>query len=740
MKNFQLILLLQFFLIGLVNATQNNSQCPEKCGNVTIHYPFGTKEGCYMDKSYYIECDSATQVPRLKQTFSLVIPEGSPRFLEVIEINLNGHLTVNLPIAHACYNKSGGLLYGSEVSYHVLRFPFSSTLNNFVGVGRDVKTGVKLTEPVVTTSCLTNLLKLRNAKNGSCLGFGCCKIGIPAPNKTYAKVFVNPTKNSKKPRDYKMCGYAFIVDRDKYNFKNGDYSTLSTNKSFPAVLEWSIANTTCEEAQKDKVTYMCQDNSVCVNGEDNFLGYRCNCSPGFSGNPYIKGGCQGTLYTTFVLQQNDIYTRYCYPNNCLISCFILDMNECESQEHNDCLLGHCKNTHGGFYCICPNGYHGNAKRGGQCTKDKSDIGSVIKGISEGVAGATMTMIFVFWGVKHWRKIEVRKDFFKKNGGIMLQKMLFTCKDIANQATIFTEEELKKATDNFNDANVIGQGGYGTVYKGYLTDKTIVAIKKSKVIDQRQVKQFVNEVIILSKINHPNIVKLLGCCLETYVPLLVYEYVTNNTLCHHIHTNPLLTLEKRLKIAEDTAEALSHMHSTLHIIHRDVKPSNILMSDDFTAKVSDFGISTFVPPGKTHLSTFVKGTMGYVDPEYFRTCKLTEKSDVYSFGVVLVKLLTRTDIRSLEIPLTIYAGAAAYFASLLEQNALVQVLDDQLKRDEYTEVVKSLAKLAISCLDLEGKTRPTMEEIKQELKELRYLLLSMEADSIHSHIYIRETYL
>ncbi|KAJ0805468.1 putative protein kinase RLK-Pelle-WAK family [Helianthus annuus] len=643
MKNFQLVILLQFFLIGLVNATQNNSQCPEKCGNVTIHYPFGIKEGCYMDKSYYIECDSATLVPRLNQTFSLVIREGLTRFLEVIEIKLDGHLIVNLPIAHACYNKSGGLLYGSEVSYHVLRFPFSSTLNNFVGVGRDVKTGVKLTEPVVTTSCLTNFLKIRNAKNGSCLGFGCCKTGIPAPNITYAKVFVKPTKNSKKPRDYKMCGYAFIVDRDKYNFNNGNYSTLSTNKSFPAFLEWSIANITCEEAQKDKVAYMCQDNSVCVNGEDKFLGYRCNCSPGFSGNPYIKGGCQG--------------------------------------------------------------------------------------ISEGVAGATLTMIFVFWGVKHRRKIEVRKDFFKQNGGIMLQKMLFTSKDTANQATIFTEEELKKATDNFNDANIIGQGGYGTIYKGYLTDKTIVAIKKSKVIDQRQVKQFVNEVIILSKINHPNIVKLLGCCLETHVPLLVYEYVTNNTLCHHIHTNPMLTLEKRLKISEDTAEALSYMHSTLQIIHRDVKPSNILMSDDFTAKVSDFGISTFVPPGKTHLSTFVKGTVGYVDPEYFRTCKLTEKSDVYSFGVVLVELLTRTDIRSLEIPLTIYAGAAAYFASLLEQNALVQVLDDQLKRDEYTEVVKSLAKLAISCLDLEWKTRPTMEEIKQELKELRYLLLSMEADCI-----------
>lgn len=205
----------------------------------------------------------------------------------------------------------------------------------------------------------------------------------------------------------------------------------------------------------------------------------------------------------------------------------------------------------------------------------------------------------------------RKDFFKQNGGIMLEKMLSTCQDPDNKLNIFTEEELNRATDNFSDRNIIGQGGYGTVYKGTLSNKVLVAIKKSKVIDQRQIQEFVNEVIILSQIRHPNIVKLLGCCLETHVPLLVYEFMTNNTLCHHIHTHPMLTFTERLKIAAETAGALAYMHSTTQIIHRDVKPSNILLDNVSTAKVADFGISRFVPLGQTHLSTIVKGTIGYM---------------------------------------------------------------------------------------------------------------------------------
>ncbi|KAJ9560516.1 hypothetical protein OSB04_005676 [Centaurea solstitialis] len=406
------------------------------------------------------------------------------------------------------------------------------------------------------------------------------------------------------------------------------------------------------------------------------------------------------------------------------------VNECEYAELNDCQPGLCNNTKGSYSCNCAKGFQGDAKKGGECIPlHKSQDRAVIEGVGEGVAGAAVAMVFVYWGAKRRLRIKCRKDFFKKNGGIMLQKMLFTCEDHVDKGKIFTEEELKKATNNFNNAKVIGQGGYGTVYVGTLENKTQVAIKKSKMIDQRQIKQFVNEVIILSQINHPNIVKLLGCCLETHVPLLVYEYITNSTLCHHIHSHVGLTFGMRLKIAGETAEALDYMHSTTQIIHRDVKPSNILLDDELNAKVSDFGISRFVPLDQTHLSTSVKGTIGYMDPEYFRTCKLTEKSDVYSFGVVLMELLMGTEIRFLDRPLACHKGAAAYLASLLTDDALILALDDQIKKDEYAEVAKCVAKIAINCLDLEGKNRPTMGEIKQELKQLQHVLFSKDVQSI-----------
>ncbi|KAI3685298.1 hypothetical protein L6452_34539 [Arctium lappa] len=691
-----LVLVTQILLLGFANATFYKPTCPERCGNVTIPYPFGTEVGCYMDSSYHIECNSTTQIPRLRVSYSMEFPaEVTFVHLEVLEVKIDGQIRVTLPISYGCFTKHGKLISGSDTLVSTSRFPFSSTLNWFTGVGCGIQTHIVLTEPLVDIKCPLNC-DYEHIKNGSCLGNGCCQATIPQ-GMTSSNILV-VGMNDRVGNSY--CGYAFIVEKAKYNFDTSDLSNMSKNMSFPAVLDWSVGETNCEEAEKGNATYICPKNSVCYNGEDGLLGFRCKCSPGYGGNPYIANGCQ-------------------------------DVNECESAELNDCLPGHCNNTDGGYTCVCTAGFQGNAKRGGACTtrEHKSENISVIEGISEGVVGAAVAMGFVYLVVKQKKIIQGRKDFFKQNGGIMLQESLFTCKDPVNKTKIFTEEELKKATDNFNEANVIGQGGYGTVFRGILANKTQVAIKKSKVIDQSQIKQFVNEVIILSKINHPNIVKLLGCCLETHVPLLVCEYITNNTLEHHIHTHATLTFQKRLQIAGETAEALAYMHSATQIIHRDVKPSNILLNDELTVKISDFGISRFLPLGQTHLTTSVKGTIGYVDPEYFRTCKLTEKSDVYSFGVVLIELLTGTTIHSLEISLRFYPGAAAYLASLLERDALIQVLDDQLKKHEYSEVVKCVANIAINCLNLEGKLRPTMKEVTQELKQLRCVLSSIEDESI-----------
>ncbi|KAI4312856.1 hypothetical protein MLD38_037646 [Melastoma candidum] len=325
-------------------------------------------------------------------------------------------------------------------------------------------------------------------------------------------------------------------------------------------------------------------------------------------------------------------------------------------------------------------------------------------------------------IKKRKEIKLRKKFFERNGGLLLQQQLNSPEGGLDKGRILTVMDLVVATDNFNKSRALGHGGLGTVYKGMLIDGRIVAIKKSTAVYEGKLEQFINEVVILSQINHRNIVKLLGCCLETEVPLLVYEFIPNGTLFEFLHdANDELpvTWETRLRIATETSGALSYLHSaaSIPIYHRDIKSTNILLDEKYLAKVADFGTSKSVSLEQTHVTTLVQGTLGYLDPEYFQTSQFTDKSDVYGFGVVLVELLTgqkpisssRTEEgRSL----------ATYFMISMEENQLLDILHPQVREQATREDIKRVADLAKRCLHLQGRNRPTMKEVAAELEEVR----------------------
>ncbi|CAH8363849.1 unnamed protein product [Eruca vesicaria subsp. sativa] len=288
-------------------------------------------------------------------------------------------------------------------------------------------------------------------------------------------------------------------------------------------------------------------------------------------------------------------------------------------------------------------------------------------------------------------------------------------------THFTYEEVMDMTEGFAQQNILGEGGFGFVYKGKLHDGKLVAVKQLKVGSGQGDREFKAEVEIISRVHHRHLVSLVGYCISDVERLLIYEYVPNQTLEHHLHGKgrPVLEWAKRVRIAIGSAKGLAYLHEDCHpkIIHRDIKSANILLDDDFEAQVADFGLAKLNDSTQTHVSTRVMGTFGYLAPEYAQSGKLTDRSDVFSFGVVLLELVTGRKPVDQYQPLgeeSLVEWARPLLHQAIETGDFSDLVDRRLQKNYVENEVFRMIETAAACIRHSGPKRPRMAQVVRAL--------------------------
>ncbi|XP_020415642.1 wall-associated receptor kinase-like 1 [Prunus persica] len=684
------MIILLLWLISRASSSSSSDQlaaiakpnCETHCGDVTIPYPFGIgpSSNCYLYDWFEIECDYTTIPPR---------PFLRLAKLELLNISIDGTLWVNNPVT---------FFYGGKgirkVAPNLTGSPFvySERYNRLTAVSCGFFLVVRSDENVVG-GCMSTCDKNYHSRgNYGCIGINCCQTTLPAYLTAITIELQAENEEATGGNDHMGMGtgtrtgmgmddynYAFMVDRDWFEINFSNFTFVKDKGSVPVVLEWRfIVNTSISHMWnflfRDPTPY-CRTydaNHFMKFNHYNHSELKCFCPPGFEGSPYLLQPCQ-------------------------------DIDECKGS--NPCMssLANPTTWKFGFGTTCEN------LAGGP-------------GMS---LGLLLLFIYVYKCIKKRKKIKRRETFFKRNGGLLLEQQLSSNKVHVQKIKLFKSKELERSTDNFKINRILGHGGQGTVYKGMLADGRIVAIKKSKIVDEGKLSEFINEVVVLSQINHRNVVKVLGCCLETEVPLLVYEFIPNGTLAEYIQGQVEefpLTWEMRLRIATEIAGALSYLHgaASFPIFHRDIKSTNILLDEKYRAKVADFGTSRSVSVDQTHVTTLVNGTFGYLDPEYFHSNRFTEKSDVYSFGVVLVELLTGQKpvcavLRSQEDE---YRSLSTHFIISMQEDRLFDIVDPRILKEGSKRGIKVFASLAGRCLNANGRNRPTMREVTTKLEAIQ----------------------